>query len=56
MGPHEAARRIADLNGHELSYVANKHSSIVLLNEAVEDLVTAHARLDISQAWGDRPQ
>ncbi|MFI0264272.1 Tn3 family transposase [Streptomyces sp. NPDC017056] len=25
----------------------------MLLNEAVSDLVNAHARLDISQAWGD---
>ncbi|GAA3315895.1 Tn3 family transposase [Nonomuraea dietziae] len=25
----------------------------MLLNEAVADLVNAHARLDISQAWGD---
>ncbi|MFI8835115.1 Tn3 family transposase [Streptomyces afghaniensis] len=24
-----------------------------MLNEAVSDLVNAHARLDISQAWGD---
>ena len=27
--------------------------SLVLLNEAIADLVNAHARLDISQAWGD---
>jgi TnpA family transposase len=33
--------------------VANRHFSIVLLNEAIADLVNAHARLDISQAWGD---
>jgi transcriptional regulator with XRE-family HTH domain len=33
--------------------VANRHFSIALLNEAVADLVNAHARLDISQAWGD---
>jgi TnpA family transposase len=25
----------------------------MLLNEAVSDLVNAHAHLDISQAWGD---
>jgi TnpA family transposase len=49
----EAARHIPGVSGHELSYVANKHFSIVLLNEAVADLVNAHARLDISQAWGD---
>ncbi|MFD5750021.1 Tn3 family transposase [Streptomyces sp. NPDC127033] len=53
MGPYEAARHIPGVSGHELSYVANKHFSIVLLNEAVADLVNAHARLDISQAWGD---
>lgn len=53
IGPYEAARRIPGVSGHELSYVANKHFSIVLLNEAVAGLVNAHARLDISQAWGD---
>jgi hypothetical protein len=53
MGPYEAARHIPGVSGHELSYVANRHFSIVLLNEAVADLVNAHARLDISQAWGD---
>lgn len=53
MGPYEAARHIPGVSGHELSYVANRHFSIVLLNEAVSDLVNAHARLDISQAWGD---
>ncbi|MGW0317076.1 Tn3 family transposase [Streptomyces flavidovirens] len=41
------------MSGHELSYVANKHFSILLLNEAVADLVNAHARLDIAQACGD---
>ncbi|MEJ8651796.1 Tn3 family transposase [Streptomyces sp. MS1.AVA.3] len=50
MGPYEAARHIPGVSGHELSYVANQHFSIVLLNEAVADLVNAHARLDISQA------
>ncbi|MEU0679932.1 Tn3 family transposase [Streptomyces albogriseolus] len=53
MGPYEAARHIPGVSGHELSYVANRHFSIVLLNEAIADLVNAHARLDISQAWGD---
>ncbi|MHA5047880.1 Tn3 family transposase [Streptomyces sp. SD15] len=53
MGPYEAARHIPGVSGHELSYVANRHFSIVLLNEAISDLVNAHARLDISQAWGD---
>ncbi|MFF4867372.1 transposase [Streptomyces sp. NPDC001231] len=53
MGPYEAARHIPGVSGHELSYVANRHFSIALLNEAIADLVNAHARLDISQAWGD---
>ncbi|MFD4975730.1 Tn3 family transposase [Streptomyces sp. NPDC058424] len=53
MGPYEAARHIPGVSGHELSYTANRHFSIVLLNEAIADLVNAHARLDISQAWGD---
>ncbi|NEW74353.1 Tn3 family transposase [Streptomyces rhizosphaericus] len=41
------------MSGHELSPAANRHFSIPTLNEAVADLVNAHARLDISQAWGD---
>jgi TnpA family transposase len=53
MGPYEAAKHIPGVSGHELAYVANRHFSIVLLNEAIADLVNAHARLDISQAWGD---
>ncbi|GGT59535.1 hypothetical protein GCM10010207_68920 [Streptomyces atratus] len=53
MGPYEAAKHIPGVSGHELSYVANRHFSIVLLNEAVADLVNAHARLGISRAWGD---
>ncbi|WP_413812615.1 Tn3 family transposase [Streptomyces sp. OE57] len=53
MGPYEAARQNPGVSGHELSYVADKHFPIVLLNEAIADLVNAHARLDISQAWGD---
>ncbi|WP_443726312.1 Tn3 family transposase [Streptomyces coffeae] len=40
-------------SGHELSLAANRHFSIPTLNEAIADLVNAHARLDISQAWGD---
>nr|WTB28409.1 transposase [Streptomyces sp. NBC_00830]WTB35673.1 transposase [Streptomyces sp. NBC_00830] len=51
MGPYEVAKHIPGVSGHELSYVANRH--FVLPNEAVADLVNAHARLDISQAWGD---
>ncbi|MGK3110353.1 Tn3 family transposase [Streptomyces sp. WAC05858] len=53
MNPYEAARHIPGVSGHELAYVANRHFSLVLLNEAIADLVNAHARLDISQAWGD---
>ncbi|MFI1569142.1 Tn3 family transposase [Streptomyces sp. NPDC020490] len=53
MGPYEAARHIPGVSGHELSYTAHRHFSIVLLNEAIADLVNAHACLDISQAWGD---
>ncbi|MEU9125757.1 hypothetical protein AB0C96_39095 [Streptomyces sp. NPDC048506] len=33
--------------------MADRHFSLVLLNEAIVDLVNAHARLNISQAWGD---
>jgi len=53
MGPYEAARHIPGVSGHELSLAANRHFSIPTLNEAIADLVNAHARLDISQAWGD---
>ncbi|MEU9795190.1 Tn3 family transposase [Streptomyces sparsogenes] len=51
--PYEAARHIRGVSGHEMSYVANEPFSNMLLNEAIADLVNAHARLDISQAWGD---
>nr|WP_267906187.1 Tn3 family transposase [Streptomyces broussonetiae] len=53
IGPYEAARHIPGVSGHELSLAANRHFSIPTLNEAIADLVNAHARLDISQAWGD---
>lgn len=53
MGPYEAAHHIPGVSGHELAYTANRYFSLVLLNEAIADLVNAHARLDISQAWGD---
>jgi hypothetical protein len=53
MGPYEADRHIPGVSGHELSLAANRHFSIPTLNEAIADLVNAHARLDISQAWGD---
>ncbi|MBP2068520.1 Tn3 family transposase [Streptomyces iranensis] len=53
LGPYEAARHIPGVSGHEVSLAANRHFSIPTLNEAIADLVNAHARLDISQAWGD---
>ncbi|MFD7065395.1 Tn3 family transposase [Streptomyces sp. NPDC059906] len=53
MCPYEAARHIPRVSGHELAYTANRRFSLVLLNETIADLVNAHARLDISQAWGD---
>jgi TnpA family transposase len=53
MGPYEAARHIPGVSGHELSLAANRHFSVTLLNEAIADVVNAHAELDISQAWGD---
>ncbi|MFM9442494.1 Tn3 family transposase [Streptomyces acidiscabies] len=52
-GPVRGGQEHPRVSGHELSYVANRHFSIALLNEAVADLVNAHARLNISQAWGD---
>lgn len=53
VGPHEAARHIPGVTGHELSMAANRHFSIPKLNEAIADVVNAHARLDMSQAWGN---
>ncbi|GAA2250615.1 hypothetical protein GCM10010145_17610 [Streptomyces ruber] len=53
MGPYEAARHIPGVSGHELSLAANRPFAIPTLNEAIADLVNAHVRLDISQAWGD---
>ncbi|MER5369649.1 Tn3 family transposase [Streptomyces sp. NPDC002722] len=53
MGLYEAARHVPGVSGHEPAYTANRLFSIVLLNQAIADLVNAHARLDISQAWGD---
>ncbi|MGW8975172.1 Tn3 family transposase [Streptomyces platensis] len=50
MGPYEPVRHILGVSGHELSCTANRHFSIVLLNEAVADLANAHAQLDISQS------
>ncbi len=53
MGPYEGARHIPGVSGHELSMTANRHFSIAKLNEAITGLVNAHARLDLSRAWGD---
>jgi TnpA family transposase len=53
LGPYEAARHIPGVSGHELSATANRHFSIAKLNEAITDLVNAHAKLDLSRAWGD---
>lgn len=44
MGPYEAARHIPGVSGHELSYTANRHFSIALLNEAI-----VHNALDIAE-------
>ncbi|MFJ2259777.1 Tn3 family transposase [Streptomyces sp. NPDC087844] len=52
MGPYEAARHIPGVSGRELAYVANRHFSLVLLNEAIADLVNAvlfHNALDIAE-------
>lgn len=38
MGPYETAHHIPDVNGHELSPAANRHSSIPTLNEAITGL------------------
>ncbi|GAA3511458.1 TnpA family transposase [Streptosporangium album] len=53
MGSYEAARHIAGVSGHELSMTANRHFSLAKLNEAITDIVNAHAKLDLSRAWGD---
>ncbi|MEV6154619.1 Tn3 family transposase [Nonomuraea sp. NPDC052129] len=49
----EAARHIPGVSGHELSMAANRHFSIPKLNEAIADVVNAHARLDMSRVWGN---
>ncbi|GAA3368120.1 hypothetical protein GCM10020367_05190 [Streptomyces sannanensis] len=43
MGPYETARHIPGVSGHEPAYVANRHFSLVLLNEAIAHPVNAHA-------------
>ncbi|MFI9842437.1 Tn3 family transposase [Nonomuraea sp. NPDC051941] len=50
---YEAARHIPGVSGHELSMAANRHFSIGKLNETIADVVNAHARLDMSQEWGN---
>ncbi|MGW2184021.1 Tn3 family transposase, partial [Streptomyces sp. NPDC001732] len=53
MGPYDAARHINGVSGHELSATANRHFSIAKLNQAITDVVNAHAQLDMARAWGD---
>jgi len=53
MGPTEAARHIPGVSAHELLLAANRHFTLAKLNEAITDVVNAHARLDLSRAWGD---
>ncbi|MFI5652862.1 Tn3 family transposase [Streptomyces anulatus] len=53
LGPYEAARHINGVSGHELSATANRHFSIAKLNQAITDVVNAHAQLDMARAWGD---
>ncbi|MEV6957235.1 Tn3 family transposase [Streptomyces sp. NPDC051183] len=48
----EAARHIAGVTGHELSIAARRHATTAKLNEAITDVVNAHAQLDMSRAWG----
>ncbi|MFB7499328.1 Tn3 family transposase [Streptomyces sp. NPDC056161] len=49
----EAARHIAGVSAHELSVAARRHTTVAKLNEALTDVVNAHARLDMSRAWGN---
>ncbi|WP_406356922.1 Tn3 family transposase [Streptomyces sp. NBC_01635] len=49
----EAARHIASVTTHELSIAARRHTTLAKLNEAVTDVVNAHAKLDMSRAWGN---
>jgi TnpA family transposase len=49
----EAARHIPGISGHELSIAARRHVTTAKLNEAITDVVNAHARLDMSRAWGN---
>ncbi|MEU7377571.1 Tn3 family transposase [Streptomyces albidoflavus] len=49
----EAARHIAGVSAHELSVAARRHTTTAKLNEALTDVVNAHAKLDMSRAWGN---
>ncbi|WP_157856518.1 MULTISPECIES: Tn3 family transposase [Streptomyces] len=49
----EAARHIAAVSAHELSVAARRHTTTAKLNEALTDVVNAHAKLDMSRAWGN---
>lgn len=49
----EAARHITGVSAHELSVAARRHVTTTKLNEALADTVNAHAKLDMSRAWGN---
>jgi len=49
----EAARHITGVSTHELSVAARRHVTTAKLNEALADTVNAHAKLDMSRAWGN---
>jgi len=46
----EAARHIPGITAHELSMTARRHATTGKLNEAITDVVNAHATLDMSRA------
>ncbi|MGW3197229.1 Tn3 family transposase [Streptomyces sp. NPDC001118] len=41
------------MSAHELSVAARRHTTVAKLNEALTDVVNAHAKLDMSHAWGN---
>ncbi|MFB7056588.1 Tn3 family transposase [Streptomyces vinaceus] len=49
----EAARHIADVSAHELSVAARQRTTAAKANEALTDVVNAHAKLNMSRAWGN---
>ncbi|MFF4410854.1 Tn3 family transposase [Streptomyces sp. NPDC001404] len=49
----EAARHIAGVSAHELPVAARRHVTTARLNEALTDVVNAHAKLDMSRVWGN---